>query len=389
MGGKTMNMKQHLIVLATASLAATATLLVTADKAAATDYQILVIQAKTGNAAFVGVPALRGIELAADEINASGYMGSGNKLKLIIEDDASDRNQVFTLMNRYVKGDPNTLAIIGPTGGSTSIPAAGLGQEMKIPTYTLTSGDGPLKAGPYAFMSSQSANAATPVLARYALDKLGAKRCSIIFADDNDSYVTAEKVFVDTFAAGGGQIVDTVHVKLADADYSAAATRIASQKIDCVWVGSHGPQSANIVRQLKQAGLDPSVNVLGSIAFVSGEFVQLGGKAVEGAYSLAEWVPGSDAALVKKFVESYNKKFTEPLDNWAPVGYTMVYVIANAIKSAGDKVTRESVRDALAKTKDFPVIMGSGSYTINPETRQVNYGAQIVKIEGGKFIPIK
>ena len=60
--------------------------------------------AQTGPIAFVGVPGLHAMQLAADQANESHMFGN-DKVKLIVADDGSDRTQSVTLTNRMIDGD--------------------------------------------------------------------------------------------------------------------------------------------------------------------------------------------------------------------------------------------------------------------------------------------
>ena len=82
--------------------------------AMATEYNIALIGALTNTYAFVGVPIANGVKLAVDRINASGKLGAGNTIKLVLEDSASDRAQAVTLVNRFAN-DPKILVLLGPT----------------------------------------------------------------------------------------------------------------------------------------------------------------------------------------------------------------------------------------------------------------------------------
>lgn len=71
-------------------------------------------------------------------------------------------------------------------------------------------------------------------------------------------------------------------------------------------------------------------------------------------------------------------------DNWAALGHAYMTVLGHAIKAASPNPTREKIRDALARTKNVPVVAGSGSYNID-ERRMPNYGAAFLQVKGGKF----
>ncbi|UUZ62823.1 ABC transporter substrate-binding protein [Polaromonas sp. P1-6] len=88
----------------------------------AAEHSILVMQALTGPSAFVGVSVRDGMLLALEESNRKQELGAGNSLKAIVADDASDRNQSVTLLQRHAT-DPSVLMIMGPTSGGRQLPA--------------------------------------------------------------------------------------------------------------------------------------------------------------------------------------------------------------------------------------------------------------------------
>ena len=56
----------------------------------AADRKIVILQALTGGAAFVGVPASEGMKFAAEELNARNFLG-GDKIVVEVADSASAR----------------------------------------------------------------------------------------------------------------------------------------------------------------------------------------------------------------------------------------------------------------------------------------------------------
>ena len=144
------------------------------------------------------------------------------------------------------------------------------------------------------------------------------------------------------------------------------------------------PQSANLIIQLRNAGLDPKTRVLGHNAFSSSQLVDRGGKAVEGVYFIGDWVPGGTDDFSRAFAASFRAKHKAEADNWAAVGYGGMRIMANAIKNAGANPNRDSVRAALGRTKDVPVVIGQGSYSMNAE-RVPFSGMRVMQVKNGKF----
>ena len=80
--------------------AAAASLAIMARPALAEDYIIGAEIALTGTYAWIGVPSREGLDVGIEEVNASGALGA-NKLKVVIEDTASDKTQAISLINRF------------------------------------------------------------------------------------------------------------------------------------------------------------------------------------------------------------------------------------------------------------------------------------------------
>jgi branched-chain amino acid transport system substrate-binding protein len=101
-------------------------------------------------------------------------------------------------------------------------------------------------------------------------------------------------------------------------------------------------------------------------------------------------VPTGVNDLAKTFIANYTKRYNVAPDSWAMVGYSMGLIAANAIKAAGPNPTRDKVREAMLATKNLPVVIGRGTWSIaDPVTRIPTFGYAVLKIQGGKFVEDK
>jgi branched-chain amino acid transport system substrate-binding protein len=365
-------------------LLALAALAAASCAAGATDYTVVVLQSLTGGAAFIGAPVKDGMVLAAEEINRKQEMGAGNTLKLIVADDANDRAQTLPLLTRYA-ADPNVLLIMGPTSGALAVAAANAANDLKLPLMTTTNSTDVLKAGAWSGILTQPASITIPYIANYAADKLKVKNCTVIGISDVEAYVTLQKTFETALKAKGVAIGSVEAIKGSDSDFSALATKVAGGSQDCVFISAAAPQSANIVIQLRQAGLDPKVRIMGHNALASPQFAERGGKAVEGVYLIGDWVPGGADDFGRAFAAAYKAKYNAEADNWAAVGYGGMRVAAAAIKAAGASPTREAVRNSMARLKDVRVVVGQGHYAVDGE-RVPRVGMNVLVVQNGKFV---
>jgi branched-chain amino acid transport system substrate-binding protein len=133
-----------------------------------------------------------------------------------------------------------------------------------------------------------------------------------------------------------------------------------------------------------------STLLVGNTGMGSVNFVKAGGTAVEGTLFSAESVPTGVNDMAKTFIVNYTKRYNVAPDSWAMVGYSMGLIAANAIKAAGPNPTRDKVREAMLATKNLPVVIGRGTWSIADQaTRIPTFGYAVMKIQGGKFVEDK
>lgn len=371
-------LSKQLSQISVASLMAAA-----AFSAQAAEYKVVVMQSLTGGAAFIGAPLKDGALIAVDEVNRKQLLGAGNTLKVEVADDATDRTQTLSLLKRFA-ADPSVLMVMGPTSGAVAVAGAAAANDLKLPVLTTSNSMDVLKAGPWSFILTQPGDFTLPYMANYAVDKLKVRNCTVIGINDVEIYVQMQKVFENVVKSKGAKIGSVEAIKGSDSDFGALATKVVNDAPDCVFISATAPQAANIIIQLRQAGLDPKTKVIGHNAFSSPALVERGGKAVEGVYFIGDWVPGGAEDQGKAFAQAWKAKHKSEADNWAAVGYTGIQIVAAALKNAGPNPTRESIRVALGKTKDVQVPVGTNKVTYDAE-RRPNWGMRVMQVQNGTF----
>ena len=74
-------------------------------------------------------------------------------------------------------------------------------------------------------------------------------------------------------------------------------------------------------------------------------------------------------------------------NQFAAQAYDAMGIMLAAIKKVGPNVTRESLRDALAETKDYPGV--TGATTFDPITREPQKSLVRMTIDNGQFVVVK
>jgi branched-chain amino acid transport system substrate-binding protein len=346
-----------------------------AGVAFAEEYVVAAELALTGTYAWVGVPSRDGMLIGLDEVNRSGMLGA-SKIKLIIEDTASDKRQAITLLNRFEARD-KALLVLGPSSSTEGLAIAPVANDLKIH-----------KSGIWAYKTPASPSVIIGAAARYAVDKLSIKTVALVFGRDNDGQVGQKNVALNYFKSHGVKILAEESVLTTDTDYLALLTKITSLNPEAMFLALTGEQAANFIVQARQGGIDPRTRFIGVPNMGADQFINIGGKAVEGAVFVADYFPGQQSAENQRFAQAYEPKHGRRPDNGAALGYTAIKIAAAAIKAAGPNPTRDSIREALKRIRDLPVILGTGQFSFD-ENRGANYEGIMLTVKDGKFVPLQ
>jgi branched-chain amino acid transport system substrate-binding protein len=363
-------------------IAASALLLTLAAQATAAEVVVGAIAELTGAAADFGKSTARGLQVGAEWLNARKDLG-GNTIKLLVEDDATDKGQALTLLNKFALRD-QVAVVVGTSSSVLSASIAPRAEELKVPMITIAYSTAAVEGRPWVFKASDTIPRQFQAIANYTADVIKPKACVRVWARDNEAYVQNSKIWGDTVAAKGVKLLDDVTVLHSDTDFSAAATKIVSLKPDCMYLAMSPEGSANFLLQLKSAGLPAATKVIGGTTMGTRVFLDAAGAAAEGTYTLAEYSPGGVNELGKKFEAAYEAKFKEKPDTFAAAGFSEMLIIGEAVKRAGANPSRQAIRDAMAGIKDMETVIGRGKLSM--VNRIAQYEMTVLTVKAGKLV---
>ena len=359
-----------------------------ASSASAQEITIGVPVSLTGIYAFVGTAAVRGLQMAVDEINAGSEAGPGRTIKLVVADDGSNTNQTITLVNRLANVD-KVMAIAGPSASPTVLAVSPVVNQLQIPMLGIAVTQAVNKAGPWSNRVLNSPTTLMTVLANHTLDTLKPKTIMTVASRDNDGAAAQTKV-IRSVLEGKVSFMPEESAMMAETDFSALSTKIASMKPDAVMITMNDSAAANIILQARQAGAPANQRFVANNAAASASFLRIGGRAVEGT------LVGTDAfpeirtdALAKTFVANFQKKYNATPDQWNAVGYTIGKIYGHALSNVKGTVTRQNLNEAVVATRNFPVVLGSGkgNFSFTGAEREPTYEPILITVKDGKFIP--
>lgn len=373
-------------LIGAAALLATSALAGNAVSAA--EFKATVVMAQTGGAAFVGVPAVNAMKLAQQDLEEQGFWGD-NTFSVTYEDNRTDKQEAITLLNR-VAADEEMLMYIGPVASSEALAVGPAANDLGITMYTTGTNPDILASGDWAFKSAENAEDFVVPLGEFIATKIKPSSCYLISIRDNIAYVKYSEAFAKGLDAGATSVSGEDTILSTDSDFTALATKIVSSESDCIYVSTPPEVGANLIVQLRQAGMPAETVIASTQNAASPSFFETGGSAVEGTYIIAEFSPNADSEITADFVADYTEAYGQAPDSWAAVGYSMMMVAAHSIKAAADEAggvpSREQVRNAMASATDIPVVIGEeGKYSVG-EGRVPTFGAVILQLRDGKAV---
>ncbi|MBV8140968.1 MAG: ABC transporter substrate-binding protein, partial [Verrucomicrobia bacterium] len=208
----------------------------------------------TGGVSQFGIGCHQGYVLAFEQINEAGGI-SGQKIQLVSEDDQSKPGQSATAVRKLITQD-KVVAILGDATSSATLESAPLAQNDKIPMVTPTATNPRItEVGDFIFRVCFLDEFQGRGLARFAREKLQAKKIFTLTDVKQDYSVDLLKFFKDEFTRLGGAIVGEQSYSTGDTDFRAQLTPIRVAKPDAIYVPGYYQEVALIVKQGRQIGL--------------------------------------------------------------------------------------------------------------------------------------
>jgi branched-chain amino acid transport system substrate-binding protein len=333
----------------------------------------------TGGTATFGTSNHEGVMLAVEEINAAGGV-LGKPVRVVTEDNQSKPEESVTAVLKLIKQD-QVSAIIGEVASSRSLAAAPQCQANKIPMLSPASTNPKVtEVGDYIFRACFIDPFQGSTMARFAVERLGAKRIAILTDRKNDYSVGLAHYFKESATKLGAEIVAEESYGEGDIEFKAQLTTIKNANPDVLYVPGYYTECALIARQARELGLE--VPLLGGDGWDSPKTVEIGGKAVEGVYLTNHYSPEDQRPEVQNFIQKFKARYGgRSPDTFSVLGYDATMLMADAIKRAGS-TDGEKIRDALAATKDFPGVSGTISMDAN---RNAQKAIVILQIRDGQY----
>ena len=388
-----MRMHRSIATLATLALAAA---LAAAGAVQADDKTLTIglLGPLSGGAASYGVELMRGAELRVEEINKAGGLKVGAdayRIKLVSYDHKAQAADTATATNKLIFQD-KVKYIIGNAVGATCNAAQTITEPNKVMFAFVCWGTNNLAPEkPYSFRSMLSQWELTEPFYRWVKENHPKiKRVAAISPNDTSGKDTNTAV-VKALKALGFEVAADEYYERGTKDFYPVLTKILAQKPDMIDVAAAPPGEAGLI--LKQA---MELGFKGAKGWTAGinpfTIISVAGReAAEGVWSPANINVKGDhvSAAVRKFGETYEKRYGEVPGAIAVANYAAFDVFTQAMQKAGSIDTDKVL--AVLTTEQFQTVWGplalGGKETYGID-RQFLYPLVISEVRQGKVVDI-
>lgn len=332
----------------------------------------------TGPSATIGQDQARGIELAAEKVNAEGGV-LGKELVVQVEDTEVTTTGSVQAARKLVTAN-HVPVVIGEYLSANTIAAGKYLQGAGVVQINPGSSSPEIsEVGDYSFSTIGLDNLAGAVAAENLSDA-GVKK--IAYLGPNNSYgAEFAKVLAKEFPKTGGEIVESILFTEGQSSYTPELNRLKESDAEVYVYATYDPEAVTINNEAFQLDMNPQ-QFYGIYLSICVEGVEP--EAIAGQQ-------GQDLAYIGPKGEGYEKEYeaafgSKPKTPYSGYAYDAVMMAAAAIEKAKSDQP-EAIRNALKEVgKDYEGATGTITFDSHNQREQAPY--EILEVnEEGELIP--
>ncbi len=366
-------MKKTGLFLAAALLAASA-----ASSASAQDtVKIGLIMAYSGQFADTAAQMDNAVKLY---IKQHGDTVAGKKIEIIRKDTGGPNPDVAKRLAQELIVRDKVDILAGFTLTPEALGAAGPSEEAKKFMVVMNAATSIITTkSPYIARTSLTIPQLEDTLGKWAA-KQGTKKAYTMVSDYGPG-IDAETWFQKGFKAGGGEIVGSVRMPVANPDFSAFVQRAKDLNPESIFIFiPGGAQPVAIAKALQERGVDPKkVKVMGQGELTMDDVALKNmGDAGLGIITVFHYGWEHKSKMNEDFVKAYNAEFKRNPDIFSIGGWDGMHLIYEALKKTGGKADGDSL---IGAAKGMAWESPRGPISIDPETRDIIQTVYIRRVE--------
>jgi branched-chain amino acid transport system substrate-binding protein len=301
---------------------------------------------------------------------------AGRKIELIIRDDGGVADNARRLVQEMIVNDK--VAIIGGGITPTALAIAPLVTQAKIATVVLVSGASiTVDKSPYMVRTGFTLGQSSGIMGEWAA-KNGSKRV-VTLVNDWAPGIEAETAFKASLAAGGGEVVESIRIPLANPDFAPFLQRIRDVAPDSAFIYFPGTQAGIFAKQFAERGLARSgIRIIGPGDLTDDDELNTMGDQMLGIITAHHYSALHDSPMNKAYVAAFRQA-----NNFRPNfislgGYDGMHLIYEALRKTGGKTDGDAL---IAAMKGMAWESPRGPISIDPDTRDIVQNIYLRKVE--------
>jgi len=315
----------------------------------------------------------------------SGKLPKGVKVDLISRDDTGANPDVAKRIAQELIVRDKVQLLTGFVWTPNAAAIAPLTAEAKVPYISMNAaGVNILNLSPYMARVSFTLWQSVYPLGQWAAKKF--KRAYVAVSDFAPGH-ESEEAFLKAFKEGGGEIVDSVRIPLANPDFVPYIQRIKDAKPNVLFAfNPAGKQATAMMKAYADLGLEKAgIKYIGPGDLTTDEELQGMGDAAIGVMTVHHYSAAADRPANKAFVAAYKKEYGEKLNpGFMAVGaWDAMDLIFYAIRAQKGKVDPDKTMELIKQYKNPN--SPRGPIAIDPDTRDIiqnEYLREVRKVGG-------
>lgn len=349
------------------------------------DIKLGVIAGMSGPGTSYGIGIQQGAEMAIREINEGGGIG-GQKLQLVVADDASNPAQSVTAMQRLV--NEGVDFIVGGWGSSQVLANMEVSERAGIP-YVVVGATNPRitsDKNKWTFRVIQTDSLMAEQIAQSATGILKMKRIAVM-NDSNDYGVGNRDIFIAALKKAGIDPVEVQSYQSSDKDFTSQLARIRAAEPDGVAIFGTIPAAPAIMNQARDFGI--TARFIGTGGLANEALISLAPQASEGTILTTYFNEDVDAegkAWAERYVKAFSQSSQAPRPILAAWEYRAIkFIVAPCLAKNG--VDKTKMRECIAGFEGK--IFGLPGETSFDKTGQLEQQPVLVEVRNGSFRGLK
>ncbi len=279
---------------------------------------------------------LKGVLLAADEINNRPNKLLGRHLKINIEQEGRNFNEGQSTFRR-IAANPRITAVIGHRRSSIAIPASVIYEQSNIIFFPSFSTMKNLTGHNFEYVFRLAPN--SEIMAKQTAgvaQALGYKKIVILYQRDALNRELAF-LFEDAAIQQNIKLIKRSSFSAQDTNYRPLISQFSNESFDAVFIASSARPGGFMVQQLREMGVEQPI--LGSDSFGSPVFTNMVTKGgLDNIIAPSFYESNTKNTINQEFVRAYRRQYNEKPDYRAAQGYDSLMLLALGIEKAGSTI---------------------------------------------------